>query len=1116
MKRKDYRINYGLAICSACAGFFFSILLNPLLVSVDQDKTPLPKKSSLILRQRDNNSTSSQNSPRAVLELAETICHEQSHLLPPTKWPKWRHAWLAGVCADSLGSHQSATNWMSKFEEYFDVKEQNFRDTDIRYLTIVAARFKNKPQFSSTLWPACLFGMVVNGNVNPLPQIIDELKKSRKAITDDNIVERVRLMSWLLLAGEIIVESENGSPSAGLLRNAINAFDEGFTILADLEQTFAEYPAQESLLTSTPENALVAMRLDAVRVRKASIESRESLAKEKEFERLDALRELIAAEKSLMDEVGRTSFAVMNHDWIGVRDAGDKALEHVASMQEITRKKRDYYLLEEPKAISTDNQWSAIDPAITPVSSGVVSSVKSMIALAAARLAEVKLSVLVENQNNGGEKETDKEKEIIHLLDSSDSLVQRATGKIDDDPADGFDPENAIAPYVKGLISEMRARLSTYSKIGDANLLRGVEDLTKKAKDEFKGLEPKFEKWGADVAAAYLLEDAERRIEALSDESIALVEANSLSKSGHVDKAWDLLGQSAEVIGSQEVLLERANAARRAKRNTKDTLAELDRAEASRLIPADDIDAAITRTGLVLQDIGVLLSTRQASEVARVDQAHALAELTAIEKKLKTAIEKAATDNPALPKAWAWLSLCLAYKSQETSEPEVIERLVKETKRLAQDALFELNKSPPKSDDWNPGHVEAVVAAQLALGHAAAKALPSYRDESRLAFAAAIDNSTSLPFNNAHFRLLGSPLLSALAAGDSGGSGKLAQEERALRQMMTRFVEASFALRFGDQQSAADQMEEAVRLHTATSSKKGSQFDASSELQQADGFDVHISLPDSIRAFAAMSQTNTGNPEEALRTLLAITIPEPSLPTALGWPLTEDGKNLVNQAISKSQSPLVALALALALEEVVDGVDISDVEMVEPLIVLAVKSHMRTSELLKAARVADRYPHIIFLNTQLGMRLKDANHQQAVAQAKQAKGDIIGAIAALRAAIRRQPREQLLWKTLLSLEVNRISADPTNAAITDLRAEVKQAAKLGLLDDYQSHFYSGELNFLEKRYSEAATQFDQAAAIAATETEKAQAIAKAAIARIRIQQRVAKTVQLKETLAAIN
>lgn len=1116
MKNKKNKINYGFALASACAGFVLSIPLNLVPSPVDLKKDPVQKSNRSTLSQINNASVSYHDSPQEVLELAETTWRKDRTNLSPEEWPKWRCAWLAGVCADSLGSHQSATNWMSKFEEYFDVNEQNFRDTDIRYLTIVAARFKKKPQFSSTLWPACLFGMVVNGNVNPLPQILDELKKSRKAITDDNIVERVRLMSWLLLAGEIIVESENGSPSAGLLRNAINAFDEGFSILADLEQTFAEYPAQESLLTSTPENALVAMRLDAVRVRKASIESRESLAKEKEFERLDALRELIAAEKSLMDEVGRTSFAVMNHDWIGVRDAGDKALEHVASMQEITRKKRDYYLLEEPKAISTDNQWSAIDPAITPVSSGVVSSVKSMIALAAARLAEVKLSVLVENQNNGGEKETDKEKEVIHLLDSSDSLVQRATVKIDDDPADGFDPENAIAPYIRGLVLETRARLSTYSKIGDADLLRDIKDSTKRAKAAFEELQPKFEKWGADVAAAYLLEDAKRRIEALSDESIAIIEATSLSKTGHVDEAWNLLGQSAEVLGSHEVLLERANAARRAKRKSEDTLAELDRAEASRLIPAHDIDAAITRAGLVLQDIGVLLSTRQASEVARVDQAHALAELTAVEKKLKTAIEKTAPANSSLPKAWAWLSLCLAYESQTTSDPKVIERLVKETKRLAQDALFELNKNPPKGDDWNPSHVEAVVAAQLALGHAAAKALPSYRDESRLAFAAAIDNSTSLPFNNAHFRLLGSPLLSALAAGDSGGSGKLAQEERALRQMMTRFVEASFALRFGDQQSAADQMEEAVRLHTATSSKKGSQFDASSELQQADGFDVHISLPDSIRAFAAMSQTNTGNPEEALRTLLAITIPEPSLPTALGWPLTEDGKNLVNQAISKSQSPLVALALALALEEVVDGVDISDVEMVEPLIVLAIKSQMRTSELLEATRVADRYPHIISLNRQLGMRLKDANHHQAIAQAKQAKGDIIGAIAALRAAIRRQPREQLLWKTLLSLEVNRISADPTNATITDLRAEVREAAKLDLLDDYQSHFYSGELNFLEKHYSEAATQFDQAAAIAATETEKAQAIAKAAIARIRIQQRVAKTVQLKETLAAIN
>ena len=1056
------------------------------------------------------------SSPQQGFVLAERAWQQGESGVEASNWPRWRAAWLAGVCADSLGEKQHASEWMCRFEQDFSAAKDNFAETDVRYLELVACRSAGRPTFLAGFVPFGLFGLLASDASDPLPQVLDELQKARSADVEGDVLERVRLMSWLLLAGELIVESDEGTPSAGLLRNAIEAFDEGFGLLEELEQTFADDPSQERILTSTPDNALVAMRYDAVRVRQVSIKKRESLAKEKEFERLDSLRELIAKEKSVMGQVGRMSFAVMNRDWRGVRDAGQAALGHVAAMQEIARRERDYYLLEEPDAVGLNKQWSAIDPAVPPVSSDIVSGIKSLMGLASAKIAEDQFVGLVESRSRGAQVDDGSDQEVGGLLDEAARMIEQATAKTDGDPAEGFDPDNAIAPYVQGVVSEVRSRLATYKKIGDSRAVEDARNSIREASDAFEAVEPKFEKWGADVSASHLIADAQQRAEALGDEAPAVAAATALSKAGRAAEAWQLLGKAAEVHATKKVILDRADAARRSRQASQGPLAELDRAEASRMMAKDDIEAAIVRAGLVLQDVGVALAQREQGRPVERDREQLVEQLSELETVLRKAIEQSPPKAGSLSRGWAWLALCLAYETQVLEDQGESERLVKESQRLAKDALFEFDANPPEQAAWDPGYVEAVVAAQLALGHAAVRVLPPYRDESRLAFAAAIDNASSLPFNNAHFRMLGSPLLSSLASGGDGGEGKLAQEERSLRQMMTRFVEASFALRFGEQHEAALQMEEAVRLHADSANAAEGGFDASAELARADGFDAHISLPDTIRAFAALSQTNAGEPESALRTLLAITSPDNEVPATPGWVLSPEGQKVTQQAIETVQSPLAAFALAVTLEEVVDGVELSRVEEVAPILELAGKAQSRTSVLLDTPRIAGRYPHIVSLNNQLGLRLSDPVHHQDVAAELRGKGDVAGAIVAIRSAIRRQPRQQSLWKLLFTLEIGRLSSEPSAELIEELRAELLEANQLGLLNEYQRYFYSGELSFLSEEYAEAALQFDQAAGIAETELERGQAFAKATLARLRVKTPVAISRATTTAYAAVN
>jgi hypothetical protein len=336
-----------------------------------------------------------------------------------------------------------------------------------------------------------------------------------------------------------------------------------------------------------------------------------------------------------------------------------------------------------------------------------------------------------------------------------------------------------------------------------------------------------------------------------------------------------------------------------------------------------------------------------------------------------------------------------------------------------------------------------------------------------------------------------------LAAGDSGGGVKLAQEERALRQMMTRFVEASFALRFGSPEQAASQMAEAVTLGSAASAERNAGFDASAELSRADGFDVHLSLPDSIRAFAALSQITAGEPAKAIRTIVAITSPDTAIPGSEDWVFSQFGQKAIRECVASLQSPLAAYAMAASLEAVIDRVDLARLDEMQPLLQLAIDAQKSTDTLLAATRVAGRYPHIHELNNQLGQRLSNPQYHQENAATAIAKGAISEAIDGLRAALRRQPREHMLWEQLLSLEIGRLTGEHSATGVLQLKKELEYAGRVGLITKYQQNFYSGELCVLQGHFAEATTLFEQAAMCSKTSLERALAIAKVTAARIR-------------------
>jgi hypothetical protein len=292
-------------------------------------------------------------------------------------------------------------------------------------------------------------------------------------------------------------------------------------------------------------------------------------------------------------------------------------------------------------------------------------------------------------------------------------------------------------------------------------------------------------------------------------------------------------------------------------------------------------------------------------------------------------------------------------------------------------------------------------------------------------------------------------------------------------------------------------MNEAVLLGRTRPDERNAAFDATAELNRADGFDVHISLPDSIRAFAALSQTTAGEPAIALRTLVSITSPDAKLPAGDDWVLSSAGKKAVGHAVEKVQSPLVAYAFAAALEMVVDHVDLSRVGDMQPLVQLAADAQKQTESLLTATRVAGRYPHVQELSRQLGRRLNDPAYHRGLAADAIARGDVRGALSGLRAALKRQPHATTLWDQLLSLEVSSVQLKKDVEVISSLRKEMHLASELGYLTQYQRNFYDGEFFSIERDYPHACACFEKAVTLSKTSDERTLATARATSARLR-------------------
>jgi len=414
-------------------------------------------------------------------------------------------------------------------------------------------------------------------------------------------------------------------------------------------------------------------------------------------------------------------------------------------------------------------------------------------------------------------------------------------------------------------------------------------------------------------------------------------------------------------------------------------------------------------------------------------------------------------DDVARAQGQALLALAIAYQTVLSPPGDGEKDLLGEAHRLARDAMAVLEPDIAKQEDaiQRINMREALIASRLAYGHVAMQVLPEYRDDALLALAAAFDEMAKLPFHKGDVKILGSPMITAMAgrAGDSGA--KLAFEERRYRELVTRFLEGMYTLHFGDAGAAADQMATALRHGEQSGGDPGQAGprDASVMLGQTDGFDAQVTLQDTVRAFKILADVKADRIDTALLGAVRLLVPGASVSE-----ISDLDQQVLQDAIQRIQSPLVGYALSSALEAHVNSLALEGDPRHEMLVAQASAALTRVTELLRSRRMQNRYPHLAAVVRNSQQRLGSADEYYDDALQLRSRGDLAGTIQAVTAGLRLHSQSEPLWQLYLETQIEQTRrGDASVDAYNQLLRQVEQATKRKMLSTYLANYYNAVL-----------------------------------------------------------
>jgi len=915
-------------------------------------------------------------------------------------------------------------------------------------------------------------------NTGEIPQIVQQLTSAlEKLESDRNIDNRVRVATWRLLLAELATERGD---SASLWSVATDQFVEGMAELREIEDAIAKDPELERQLSETP---AVAMRLDAARVRQGAIEQRAQLARNAERQRLNQLRAIAKEYRDLLAKMSEVDLYLRLEDYPRVRTANADVLKGIGRIHESARSRKDYHLFDDEPAVDPDADFKVVQSTPAPLNVELIAHLKAIQALATCRLA-------LRGESPDGE-----------LLKEARSWANAAlNGQVVPglELPEGHAADNPLGHYVLGLASESSGVQATRPNAAAAELHQKASPFFVEANKEFKLAAAALSKSeSGNAVLAQLAAEIDDRVKSLESDAPFFIRAESETLKGRPQAAWDILREATTRHRNQRLWLALLEAGRRAGVNQKDLQHAIAISVQEDILTEDDCSAQVVlmkaSTDAVWGEVG-----RQGVAKIAAARRQQLAQLLAKRSDvLRNALESEKSDLVRV-QGQAFLSLAIAYQSLLSPNTGDQGDALREAHRLARDAMAALEPamSTEKDEMVAISLREALIASRLSYGHISVLVLPDYRDDSLIAFAAAFDEMAKLPFRRGDVGILGSPMISALAARTGESGTKLAFEERRYRELVTRFLEGMYTLQFGNPGAAADQMATALRLGQQAGGTPGQTGprDAGVMLGQTDGFDAQVTLHDSVRAFKVLADIEAGRNETALVECIRILVPNASLAS-----VEDVDQAVLNAAITRIQSPLVGYAFASALDANVNSLDLEQSSRRAIVLSATTAAFDRVEQQLQSQRMQNRYPHLAALVSDARQRLGSEAVFRDRANQLRTRGHLTGSLNTLVDGLRRHPRSTILWRLYLETQIEQArrgnASEDTFRQLLDRIARVKQ---MNMISPFQQHFYSAVLHERLGDTQRSLQAYEDALAAAKEPRDRVLARSKASQLRVRL------------------
>jgi hypothetical protein len=1048
--------------------------------------------------------------PRHALAIFEQAWQDASHQPashPLPDWSRGRIAYYISLSHQRMGHPSDARQWLT-FALEAGLPELGDGGSSELLASIGLDDLVNA-SLASHLPHSQRFRLVsaVNDQADKIQRAVEHIRESKRSLDPAKIDSQIRYATWLLLFGELAAQWEE----LHLTSTAIDAMEEGRTLLVTVQQAVDTDDRLQQELNSQPD---LAIRYDTALARKDVIDQREQRVRSRELERLNQLRAIALAYRSAVEAMGTAELKFLSDDPSGLKEAQANLMAQLENVRGITTQRKDYYLFSDEPKLDDQDEYELLAVQPKPFTADLMSFHKSLYALSV-----LKLSGLVPAS-----------RELLVEAAQWAAAASRDEATVGDMPG-GSDAMNFVAAYVEAVALDRTALAQALSSAADERAQ--AETKFTRSRELAQQAQTLAQAASANVAGGAA--DAHTTSNTTPQLLAEIATFSALAASP--DQALQMLEQQA-AAGDRAALHQalwhsavRHRSPHLTRLAVQHTLrsglgAQAARSELTQFLDAgvvkpDAPEIALATSGIELHQVADRFSA-QGIPTGDSPATQALqATLTRCENALRAALQQSA-QSPLRPELEASLALTLAF--QAGSQPELDAARIEESVRLAQDAALALEDAKKRGDaapSLFSSRSDALVAARMALGYSAMFALPAHRDESIVAFTAAIDASATAGASPTALNLLGTPLLRAVRGRSPDAEVSLANEERARRLLMERLVEATYTGRFGDAQAAAEQMAAALELATAAGASglgdtglSATSLSAEAALKQSDGFSAAQDIANTLQAARVMAEIDGGLVEAALTHAFAFTTgnnPAGNNPAgnnpAGNNPAGNTADTLLQTvsapgftaAVDKLQSPMLSIALCLAAEKYAEQLSVlSNSPLREPLLRTATQARQRTEQLLESYRLAQRFPHLKSISEGAGARLLSANQYEQTAAEQLAAGKLRDAIATSQDGLSRHPQSPLLWRYLLESRIEQSRRQVSSEEeLRELLELVEQGAQLGSMAEFDRAFFEGIVLEQLGEKATALQRLEAASQLATNSSDKIRAISRLAVLRAR-------------------